>query len=1838
LLALCSCVFVPLPAAAIVINEILYHAADADDRPYEYIELYNENPDPLDLSDYSFCNGVSYVFPEDTFLDGRSFVIVCADPAAFSQRYPDVPAAVPVLGPWTGALENSGERIELCNPAGISIVDLRFNDRGKWHSGADGTGHSLSLITPYSDFTDPDAWTLSAAVGGTPGADNGHVLIESGAPPSTNPGLDFNGFILDWLVLGPYTGAACFLGSARLQGDWLRESAGGALQTDILWEDGQAVNTNYSLAESDALHANAGTARPTVKEFKSFSDTVNFNDNVWPPDPNNVMAYAFCYVDNITGSNLAVDVACASDDAIAVMLNGVHVHTNDACRGVGNPGQVQDRAAATLEPGKNLVAVKVFENGGGWSFRLRFERRGSGQPLLRRSEIQVMTDYSLGLDFSGGGTPLHDPTEEPPPPGGGPSVFTPYPVVINEGLLRTSGERWIELYNRGSQTVDLSGFHITDTPADFTKSTIVNGTSIAPGAFLVFSEAQIGFSLVPDAVTGRVYVGLTNAAGARVLDAYNFEPAVAELSEARVPDGSSELSDGADPTRGLPNAISPNSDIVINEVMYHSIDFNDDKEFVELHNRGNQSVDLSGWAFTNGIDFAIPDGTVMLPGSYLVVARNRGVIRSIYGLGAAEVLGPDPANPTAVDAYGKLRDGGERITLKDALGRTVDTVRYHDGGEWSRWADGLGSSLELIDARQDNGFGQAWDASDDSAKAATQQFAYVGRHIGGESELAMLLNTRGIVLVDDVSIQGGGLQTTDTPLIDQGETWRYVKGTASPTAAWKDIGFGDGSWLSGATGIGYGDGDDATVLTDMQNGYLTIFCRKTFNVADVGAIDELILSVVIDDGFNAYLNGTLVASHNVSGEAFDSPANTAVTNGDLIERDISSQKGLLRNGTNVLSFSVHNTALDSTDLSFNPRLLNRTTETVGGGAEHLTNGHFNSNTTGWMIEGTHIRTGRTTVSPISGAGSLKLIATGRGDNKVNRIETPDAAGTGMGNLPLNQDLAISFRARWVVGSRTLVTHGYEHEMAKSHTLAVPENLGTPGRVNSVTQRLIAQAGGNLGPVFTDVSHSPVVPLANETVTVRAKVSDADGIGAVQIRYSLNDPSASPTSRSMTHRGGGVYEGTIPGQTLNTRVVFYITATDSGGRAGRYPEDIRTRTHPLVLNPSSPSLSEQRHLIYRHDNRDTDFFHRYRFYMTSADESYLSTRQLHSNDAVPGSFVFNSTRLYYESGTRFSGSPFARGGWGGSFRAIMPRDNELHGRIHKFNLDNHHGSGLTGNERISHYLLRLANGAGVPVPYSDTQTVARWEINSRGANTLEQTWVPDVQFVELWYPDDSEGDLYEMDDRFVFNDSGGRIGNTDARVLYPPPSSRSDGNGANKENYRWFHGLRAKNGLDDYGPLIDFAQLLDPNASGSAAFDARVFDELEVEEFLRIWCVRLNTDDWDQWGASRGKNCYLYRSAIGGRWHLMAWDLELTYGNVNAFLIPDSPSSAYNPGGFSEVNRFFNRPAVKRLYYGILDEMVNGAERWFHSDRLTPYMDELQAMGMGNTTVGRPGGFIDQRSNLLRTRISSVVYPQMRLAVTTNGGANFSTSSLAVNLAGNAPADVSAILINGEAYTTTFTGMTTWSITGIPLIPGVNDLSLFGFDMRGRLVDTDSITITSTATAWGPPVITAVTPNQALPGVNVDITGSEFHNGVQVFFGPTPSPSVVYSETGPTPSTIRARVPNGAGTVQVTVQNVDGKTSNGLSFTFLRPPPQFIRGDVNRDQIVDVSDAVKALFYLFRGHALDCEDAADVDDSESINVTDAIQLLEFLFKAGVRPRAPYPAAGNDPSGTALDCEA
>ncbi len=86
-------------------------------------------------------------------------------------------------------------------------------------------------------------------------------------------------------------------------------------------------------------------------------------------------------------------------------------------------------------------------------------------------------------------------------------------------------------------------------------------------------------------------------------------------------------------------------------------------------------------------------------------------------------------------------------------------------------------------------------------------------------------------------------------------------------------------------------------------------------------------------------------------------------------------------------------------------------------------------------------------------------------------------------------------------------------------------------------------------------------------------------------------------------------------------------------------------------------------------------------------------------------------------------------------------------------------------------------------------------------------------------------------------------------------------------------------------------------------------------------------------------------------------------------------------------------------------------------------------------------------------------------------------------------------------------------------------------------------------------------------------------------------------------------------------------------------PVFRRGDVNQDELVNLSDGIGILNYLFRqGSNPGCVNGADVDDSGQVNITDGIYLLTHLFLGGAPPAEPLAECGIDITpDDGLECE-
>ncbi len=293
---------------------------------------------------------------------------------------------------------------------------------------------------------------------------------------------------------------------------------------------------------------------------------------------------------------------------------------------------------------------------------------------------------------------------------------------------------WIELRNTGSQTADLTNWYLTDAADNLDKWQFPAVSLAADDHLIVFASgedqtaAEDGLHTNFKLSSSGEYLALVQPDGLTVEFDYGASyPTQNDDVSYGVSENLNQQGYFTHPTPRLLNSVPPISDpsraVVISEIMYDLpraglLDAeNTAEEFIELHNRGFQSVNVGGWQFTRGVQFTLPDVSIESEG-YLVVAANVESFQTKY---------PD-AEAVVGGWTGTLSNNGETLELTDELGNRVDRIRYADEGDWSVRTQGAedrghtgwiwqaghsggNKSLELINLNQTNSAAQNWSSS-----------------------------------------------------------------------------------------------------------------------------------------------------------------------------------------------------------------------------------------------------------------------------------------------------------------------------------------------------------------------------------------------------------------------------------------------------------------------------------------------------------------------------------------------------------------------------------------------------------------------------------------------------------------------------------------------------------------------------------------------------------------------------------------------------------------------------------------------------------------------------------------------------------------------------------------------------------------------------------------------------------------------------------------------------------------------------------------------------------------------------------------------------------------------
>ena len=245
-----------------------------------------------------------------------------------------------------------------------------------------------------------------------------------------------------------------------------------------------------------------------------------------------------------------------------------------------------------------------------------------------------------------------------------------------------------------------------DEEIRFDESTVLSARTLEDGQWGVLSRAR--FAINAFAQTGNLAITEVN---------YNPHPAMPEFGEAA------------------------NNDA-------------DDHEFVELQNISDQTIELGGLRFTEGIRFNFAD-QVLGPGQRIVIPRDKETFAARYGTDILLAAGDDGEGKDGV-FDGKLSNGGELLRLEDADGNVIQELTFSDDAPWPSLADGDGSSLEIVDVHQEANDPYNWRPSGRIGGSPGTS----GGPLVQEVVINEILTHSGAPIVDAIELRN----TTDLPI------------------------------------------------------------------------------------------------------------------------------------------------------------------------------------------------------------------------------------------------------------------------------------------------------------------------------------------------------------------------------------------------------------------------------------------------------------------------------------------------------------------------------------------------------------------------------------------------------------------------------------------------------------------------------------------------------------------------------------------------------------------------------------------------------------------------------------------------------------------------------------------------------------------------------------------------------------------------------------------------------------------------------------------------------------------------------------------------------------------
>ncbi len=1626
--------------SVVVINEVSYHPAAGGT---EFIELRNLHGVDVHIGGWRLSSAVDFTFPDDTILPGGGYLVVAANPAL-------LPGA---LGPWSGSLDNAGETLRLRNLNGRIMDELAYDDGKDWPVAADGSGVTLSRRAAGA-AAGPDAWTVSDAVGGTPGGQN---FFEPGTPAVITRVVavgdewkyDDSGAAapVGWNTAAHddsawKSGASLLAGGGAALGGGNKKPSdfpGGLMAYWAFDETSGTVAANAVPGSPEGTMANGATfvtdpVRGRVASFDGANDRMEVidpatslpsltfmptmtssNDFTWaawvfqPTSPVPTAADQFGSVILGNRSN-ATGADTSPREFIKLMPTAMQYHRNAVTENLDYPDLVANtwthmcvvKRGLTLDYYRNGAFVLSKAITGGLSTPLTFfvagDRRVSTAEHFagRVDDVGLWTRALTAEEIANFG-----------PSGASPAVM-PTPAVQTTTVATGPEPRLFRKSFTWSGNPATATLHLWPV-ADDGAVIYLNGTEIWRSNVPVTSEVEnAGFTGTAIDLPATALLNGTNLLAAEVHQASGGNTDLLFGAELRI---------SALP--GPPPAPAPS--LVLSEVAGAA----DAAFFIELANTAATAASTEGWTLVTSTG-----QTVALP----AVSVPAGGWTSFD----AATLGFGPADGVKLFLFAP---GG--TSLRDARVVTNRLRGLVDGGRWGHPTSPTPGAANVAVVSTDIVINEIFYHSIDPASP----------------EQWLELYNRGVGPVD-VS----GWKFSD------GVDFDFPAGTVLPAGgfavvAWDPVAFATkhpgvtalGPWSGSLAG-----GGEVVRLRDANDNVV-----DEVRYHDGGRWSEWA------DGGGSSLELRDPRADNSQGEAWDASDESLATPWQTFSHTGTGAHATTSSLTYFNEFLMG--LLDAGEVLVDDISVKEVNQ---GNRELIQNGTFDSGTAAtWRNIGTH---GFSTVvdDPFApGNKVLKLVATGATEHMHNHCETTLKSGSTYVALSTASTYTVSFRAKWLRGSNRLHTRLYFNRLPRQSLLTVPTTGGTPGAPNS---RLVA----NAGPTFAALGVSPVVPPAGTAATVSVTVADPDSIASVELLTSVNGQNFATTA--MTGTGGGVYTASTGTRASGTLMHFYVRATDAQGAVSFFP----------AAGPAA------RAMIPWDDGRSQFVLpsgcrpHNIRIVMPAADANDMYQREnVHSNHYRPCTVIVNDQTAHYTAGTRLKSSEHGRFQDNRvGFNLKFPADDLFFGAHATVSVDRSGNKDTTGidgtgissqREILIKTVMNHAGGihaveddlirvitpvaAGSPTPaftgatltgeailsksrFDDEFLDGQWSDGGKGPFFKQEYIYPLTQTINPTTRAVSEipasGALSAVAEQPKISQTGGSPGPSGINVQAYAPAAGVDP----KENYRWHWLIRNARAADDFSGLISAVTAVG-QAQGSAAFNTQTQAALEVDTWLRAAVVPQLFGVTDNYLGSGSTHNFILYFPPGGKGVAIPWDLD--------FLAQSSTTAGITSGG--QIGKFIANPVHKRRYYGHVLDVLN---RSFNDAFLTRWAAHYTCFGGDDMTTSL--AFLRARATYVRNLVTgaggqTAPVPQIAFSLTSGGPLSVTTPFATVTGRGWIDVEEIRLLGSDDALPVTWTTQDAWTLQ-LPLRPlaGAQVYTLVAVRKDGTEVGRSDVTVTTTS--------------------------------------------------------------------------------------------------------------------------------------------------------------------------------